>query len=392
MRKASDRKRRGLARKLGDLRRFAADYAGGLRGEDLRRLFDRDASQALDVLVGKDDSTAGRRPGHLERARRIFLGVSYRLTPARRLLFALSLVATILGLADFNAGIRTQGLSIDFSPFWFLTAIGILFFLLALELVEQTRVRDELEVARQLQRELLPAGLVELPGCRLSHTYRTANEVGGDFYDFQALEDGRVVLMIGDASGHGIAAGLLMATAKAALGVAMDLDPRPAEVATVLNRSLCRTGDRRTFMTLFYGLLDPMSGKLDYVCAGHPFPLLRRAGGGVEELGRGGLPLGLRPQLDLRTGATELAPGDLLLLYTDGLPEALHQPTARAFGFERLPALVSPGGEPETVVQRVLAALDAYLEGSPLLDDVSLAVLALDGDQIPPPPPLPPTA
>ena len=97
-----------LVRNFGQLRRFASEYTGGVRGEDIKRLFDRDASQAIEVLMGKG-TPSERRPGHLERARRIFLGVSYRLTPARRLLFALSLIATILGLVGFNAGITAEG-------------------------------------------------------------------------------------------------------------------------------------------------------------------------------------------------------------------------------------------------------------------------------------------
>ncbi|TNF76704.1 MAG: hypothetical protein EP299_05165 [Acidobacteria bacterium] len=186
--------------------------------------------------------------------------------------------------------------------------------LLVIELVDRVRVRDELEVARKLQSDLLPESSPVMEPYRFAHSYRTANEVGGDYYDFQRLPDGRLALLIGDASGHGIAAGLLMAIANATLKTALDLDPEPRAVATLLNGALYRTGDRRAFMTLFYGLLEPDTGHLQYICAGHPFPLLRRAGGEIEELGEGTLPLGLRRTVEVSTKSVTIEPGDLLVL------------------------------------------------------------------------------
>lgn len=377
------------------LRAFVKDYTAGVSQADLKRLFDREASEAYAVLT-RDRDEAEPADGFkrfLHRVRLLFLGISSKLNPARRMLFAGALLGFALGLLDFDVSIRARddawSMQVDFAPFFTFGGFALLLFLFALELVDRVRVRDELEVARQLQNDLLPHGAVELPGYRVAHSYRTANEVGGDYYDLLHLADGRVALVVGDASGHGMAAGLVMAIANATLKTALDLDPSPPAVAALLNRTLCRTGDRRTYMTLFYGLLEPAGGRLEYVSAGHPFPLLRRAGGEVSELGRGGLPLGLRDPLPLASESVLLGPGDLLLLYSDGLPEALSA-TGAAFGFDRLSGLLAPGGTPPEIHDRVLAAFDRHTAGEPLKDDLTLMVLLREPELPPLPAPPPP--
>jgi sigma-B regulation protein RsbU (phosphoserine phosphatase) len=360
---------------------FVREYTAGLSARELHRLFDRDAQNAYSVLTREhtlERAPKGRLKRLFFRAKVVFLGLSYKLTPPRRLLFAASLVFALVGIL----GVTSQGtihgrqVSVEFSPLWYLASIVSLLFLLALELVDRIQVRDELEVARELQAELLPRRVPDLPGYRFAHSYRTANEVGGDCYDFLALPDGRLALMVGDASGHGMAAGLVMAIANATWKTALDLDPTPERVLALLNRTLCRTRGKRTFMSVFYALLDPATGQLEYVSAGHPFPFLRRADGRVEELGEGGLPLGIREPLPYRPGTTTLAPGDLLVLYTDGLVEATDPRGAEAFGYERLQALAAGGGEPQPLHDRILAAFDTHTAGEPLLDDLTLVVVA----------------
>jgi hypothetical protein len=174
-----------------------------------------------------------------------------------------------------------------------------------------------------------------------------------------------------------MAAGLVMAIANATLKTALDLDPEPSHVLKLLNRTLFRTGTRRTFMTVFYALLTPATGELVTINAGHPFPLLRRADGRLEELGQGCLPLGVRPELAPAPQVTNLAPGDLLLLYTDGLAEAVNR-HAEAFGFSRIEALAAAGGTPQVLHDRILAAFDAHVEQEPLRDDLTLLVMARD--------------
>jgi sigma-B regulation protein RsbU (phosphoserine phosphatase) len=378
--------RPGRAQRLG---RFLREYTAGLNRREIKRLFDRDAASAYSVLTREHaqlPEPKGRGKRFLFRTRLAFLGLSYKLTPARRAVFALSLVCMVVALVtgDYNYSYVTHGhtvkVNVDFSPFWFLLASGGLIFLLALELVDRVRVRDELQVARELQAELLPYGAIDLPGYSVAHSYRTANEVGGDYYEVMTLPDARVALMVGDATGHGMASGLVMAIANATLKTALDLDPDPSRVIAMLNRTLCRTGTRRTFMTVFYALLAPDTGGLVSVCAGHPFPLLRRGGGSgkLEELGRGGLPLGVRDELAPQPQATTLGPGDLLVLYTDGLAEAVNA-QAEAFGYERIAELTRPGGTPQAVHDRILAAFDAHVGEEPLRDDLTLLVIARDG-------------
>ncbi len=385
----------GLARALGQ----ATD---GLQAGDIQRLFQRDTARAYAVLTrehasGSEPRGAVRRAFH--RLRRILAGLSARLSPPRRLLFVAALVFALLALVQVRFSTGGAGVSLDGSPLWIVLSVGTLVLLLALEMMDRVLVRDEIEVARELQRALLPAGTPEVAGYRFAHSYRIANDIGGDYYGFHRLPDGRLLLVAGDASGHGMAAGLVMAIADSTLKVALDIEAGPERTVALLNRALYRTGSARNFMSVFYGVLDPGAGSLEYVCAGHPFPLLRRADGKVEELGHGSLPLGVRESVDAALQRSALQPGDTLVIYSDGLPEAVDE-AGRVFGFEKVAALVQEGGTPHQLHVRLLGELDRFLAGEPLGDDVSVVVVQRDpagptsggrpGD--PPPPPRTPPA
>ncbi len=358
-------------------RRFAREYTDGVRVDDVRRLFDRDAAEAYRVLTRDrpaEPEPRGRLRRLLHRGRVLFLGLSYTLSPVRRLLFAGAMLAAVLGFAEVRFTDLSHNVNVDGSRFFFAVSVAALVFLLTLELVDRVRVRDELELARALQRQLLPEQAPPVTGYRFATSYRTANEVGGDYYDFVPLPDGRVVLVAGDASGHGMAAGLVMAIANATLKLALDLDPDPVAVARLVNRSLWRTGGKRAFMTLFCGVLDPGSGRLEFVNAGHPYPLLRRPDGAVEELGNGCMPMGLREELAIEAHESRLEAGSLLVLYSDGLPEAVDR-DGHAFGFERVAELAAAGGGAAQVHERILLALRGFVGDEPLADDVSLVVV-----------------
>jgi hypothetical protein len=377
--------------RISEARRFLAEYTEGLNVQDIRRLFDQDASRAYQVLSRDRIGQTAEPPldeGVLTRIKTVFLGLSYKLSPARRILFLVSLCFALLGsltpaVLEFDS--KGSWLTLEFSPLWYLASIGGLLWLLAMELVDRVRVRDELEIARKLQGDLLPSHSPDVGGYEFAHSYRTANEVGGDYYDFQVLGDGRLAVLVGDASGHGIAAGLLMAISNATIQTALEIDPEPQAVASLLNGTLYRTGDRRAFMTLFYALLEPASGQLDYICAGHPFPLLRRADGEIIELGEGSLPLGLRKQVKPIQHSVTLNPGDFLLLFTDGLPESIGTDRAIAFGFERLRDLVDQEGSAQVIHDRVMNAFDRHLAEEPLTDDLTTVVLKRSSEEPPPP-------
>ncbi|HPK65227.1 MAG TPA: SpoIIE family protein phosphatase [Thermoanaerobaculia bacterium] len=287
-----DRGRRDRLGRFQRFEQFVRDYTAGLRKEDVRQLFTREMAQTYAVLARDQDERAEPKRKVVRffyRIRIVLLGLAFRLSPVRRLLFAVALLAGILAMIDprFSvSGSHGTVFAWDASGFWSFVSVVSFVCLLAMELVDRVLVRDELEVARGVQRQLLPVGEVAIPGWSVAHGYRTANEVGGDYYDFLPLADGRVALAVGDASGHGMAAGLVMALASAAIHTAAELDPAPLAVARAVHRVVLRTGGARAFMSLFYGVLDPATGELEYVGAGHPFPLLRRRSGELEELGR----------------------------------------------------------------------------------------------------------
>lgn len=358
---------------------FLLDYTRGLSGEELRRLFDDDAKGAYSVLMrdraGQVENLKGLKR-YLRAAKLLFLSLSEKLSPRRRLLFGIAVVAALAGIVDpqltWREGERLENLG--GSSLFFLIAVVALLMLLAFEMVDRVLVRDEIQIARQLQRDLLPKASPEIPGYAFAHSSRTANDIGGDYYQFQTLGDGRVAIVVADASGHGMAAGLLMAIANATLHIALELDPSPIAVSTLLHRAIWRTGDRRSFLTLFYGLLDPASGELEYVCAGHPFPLLRRASGTIEEPALGSFPLGMREHVEPRIGRLELAPGDLLVLFSDGLFESIDR-NGQAVGFERLGTALTGAGTARTAHDGILAAFEAHVAATPLADDLTLVVV-----------------
>lgn len=353
--------------------RFVRDYTEGVGAGDLRRLFDRDAAHAFGVVTREHegDEPGGRIRRVLHRAKILFLGLSFKLSPPRRVLFGVSIVLSLLALQNLQGGAAASGQFVVFH----LLGIAGLVFLIVLELADRITVRDELEVARELQRELLPSVPPEVPGWEFVFSYRTANTIGGDYYDFIRVGDGRLAVVIGDASGHGIAAGLLMAIASSAIKLAIDIDPTPAAVARFVNRALCRSGTNRAFMTLFFGLLDPATGRLDFVVAGHPYPMLRRGDGEILELGEGGMPLGIRDELESPTGTVVIEQGDRLLLHTDGIAETLN-PSDDDYGYPRLERALRLGGSARAIHDRIVRDVASFQGDAPARDDRSLIVVA----------------
>lgn len=352
---------------------FVRDYTGGVGAGDLKRLFDRDASHAFGVVTREHDGTEpkGGIGRFFHRTKILFLGLSFKLTPPRRVLFALCILAAVIALRGVDSASVGSGQFVIFH----IAAVAGLVFLIVLELADRIVVRDELEVARELQRDLLPPHPPVVKGWDFAFSYRTANTIGGDYYDFVPLEDGRLVVVIGDASGHGIAAGLLMAIASSALKLALDVDPTPAAVARFVNRALCRSGGKRAFMTMFFGLLDPATGRMEYVIAGHPYPMLRRVGGEVVEIGEGGLPLGLRAELTSPTGEIVIAPGDQLLLITDGIAETI-DPDGADYGYDRVRQALAHGGSTSAIHDRVVREMVSFQGDAQAHDDRSLVVIS----------------
>src|ERR687895_1646044 len=208
----------------------------------------------------------------------------------------------------------------------------------AAEAQERERLEQELQVARQIQQELLPEATPELDGWRLAAYCGPAREVGGDFYDFLEFPDGRLGLVVGDATGHGMPAALVMATTRGMLRAVVQTLESPGEVLARVNEALLADIPLSTFVTCFYGVLDPESGRLLYANAGHDLPCERHEGR-VGELWARGMPLGLMSGMPYEEEETVLAAGDDLLFYSDGLIEA-HDSKGEMFGVPRLQRLV----------------------------------------------------
>jgi len=246
-----------------------------------------------------------------------------------------------------------------------------------LRLMRQNIVQ-ELKVARSIQHASLPKEVPILEGWEISPHYQPAREVGGDFYDFHLLSEGRLGLVVGDATGKGVPAALVMSTTCGMLQLAAQaLDATtPGEVLERVNETLLARIPANMFVTCFYAILDPKSGSLDYANAGHDLPYLRRRNGEAEELRARGMPLGLMSGTAYEEGEASLREGNYVLFYTDGLVEA-HDPKGEMFGFPRLRELVAEHAEEErSLGDFLMEELHSFVgEGWEQEDDITLLML-----------------
>jgi predicted ester cyclase len=246
------------------------------------------------------------------------------------------------------------------------------------EIRERERIEQELLVARRIQHASLPKEVPDLEGWEISPYYQPAREVGGDFYDFHLLSEGRLGLVVGDATGKGVPAALVMSTTCGMLRLAAQSLSSPGVMLQRVNEALCPYIPSNMFVTCFYALLDPESGLLRSANAGHDLPYLPHDGD-AEELRARGMPLGLMPGMSYEEKEDSLEVGDSALLYTDGLVEA-HDPQREMFGFPRLQGLVSKHAEEESLEEALLEELYSFVgEGWEQEDDITLVTLRRAG-------------
>jgi PAS domain S-box-containing protein len=241
------------------------------------------------------------------------------------------------------------------------------------EAQERERIEQELRVARLIQHTLLPKSLPELEGHKIAVYYQPAREVGGDFYDFLQLPDGRLGLIVGDVSGKGVPAAIVMAITRTMLRAAYHLSS-PGEILEQVNNNLFPDIPPNMFVTCLAAILNCRTGRLQYANAGHDLPYLRHADG-VSELRATGVPLGLMPGMSYEEKEITLKPGESVLLYSDGLVEA-HSPRREMFGFPRMQGLVGahPGGA--TLIDSLLSELEQFTgEEWEQEDDITLLTL-----------------
>jgi serine phosphatase RsbU (regulator of sigma subunit)/predicted ester cyclase len=249
---------------------------------------------------------------------------------------------------------------------------------LAQEIREREAVAQELRVARSIQHASLPNEVPTLEGWEISPLYQPAKEVGGDLYDFHLISGGRLGLVVGDATGKGVPAALVMSTTCGMLrAISQALDSSsPGEMLERVNEALVPSIPDNMFVTCFYAILDPKSATLSYANAGHDLPYLRRRGGEAEELRTRGMPLGLMPKMSYEEGTVSLREEEGVLFYSDGLVEA-HDPKGEMFGFPRLRALVAKHDDEErSLGDFLLKELYSFVgEGWEQEDDITLLTL-----------------
>ncbi len=241
------------------------------------------------------------------------------------------------------------------------------------EAIEKERIERELELAAAIQRQILPRDLPSVPGIEIAARNRPTRQVGGDYFDVFPLSRGRLAFLVADVSGKGVPAALLVSTVHAAVHLQIDEAKTVADLIGRIDRHLQKYAATRKFLTCFFGLVEPDTGTLRYVSAGHNPALLRRGSGEVEQLRATGVPIGMFPNASWREETAVMQPGDLLCVYSDGITEALNT-ADEEFGMDRLSRLLD-GEPPAKVCESVFDAVSAFAGDASQYDDQTLLLL-----------------
>lgn len=244
------------------------------------------------------------------------------------------------------------------------------------EQIDRQRLEHELQLASEIQQRFQPTAPPHVAGYELQGISFPCYEIGGDYYDFIEREDGRLVITLGDVSGKGTAAALLMSSLHAAVHAQAASHDSLVETISAVNRYLAENIPSNRFVTLFYAELNPRTGALSFLNAGHNPPLIVHEAGTVEQLSSGGLPLGIKPDAIFREGRTQLQPGDVLVIYSDGVSEA-GNPQGEEFGVKRLSDVVMRNIESSAagIRDRIESALTKFAEGTAAADDITLVIV-----------------
>ena len=244
------------------------------------------------------------------------------------------------------------------------------------EQMERERLEREQQVASEIQQRFLPAAAPHIEGYELQGISFPCYEIGGDYYDFIQRDNGNMVVALGDVSGKGTAAALLMSSLHAAIHAQADTHDSIVSTIQAVNKYLTESIPPNRFVTLFYAELNPELGRLTFLNAGHNPPLIVHAGGTMEQLASGGLPLGIMADAEFREGRTQLLPGDVLVIYSDGVSEAVN-PTGEEFGPTRLYEVVARNLDASAsgIRDRIESALTKFCQGTPAADDITLVIV-----------------
>jgi hypothetical protein len=360
------------------LRSFWQRTSDGLNAEQLWAQFRRETRSSLNLYSAETGRNLREEWSGRKGRRRVLAAVAGamydRLTPVRRLLLLVAVVVLVIPAFDYSTG---SGLHVTLNS---TPSALILLALLVFELADRVGLKRDLEIARDIQRMLLPEKPPALPGLDIAFATKAANTVAGDYYDAflrPTTNDSRLLLIVADVAGKGIPAGLLMAAVETGFHT-LAADPVPlVELAARLNRSMCeRSGGGRHLITAFIAELEISSRSLTWVNAGHNPPILLRRGGALEHLEEGGLPLGAFTVSRYESGCTDLRQGDALWIYTDGVVEALNESGAE-YGEDRLAAQVAVLGTMDAAIglRRLFESVDQFAGATPQYDDITCLVL-----------------
>jgi phosphoserine phosphatase RsbU/P len=370
------------------LRAFWARLTEGFRLEQLWGQF-RSEAQAGYVLYSKDVDweAIAREKSKFKRILlsgwALFQAILMKLSPARRVLLVFALLLLVFH-PDVNWGHNEVNLD-----FVWLAAL-ILFMLLALELADRVTMKRDLEIAREIQQWLVPSEPPQIRGMDIAFATRPQNTVAGDYYDAflrpvpqAGAETPSLLVVVADVAGKSVPAALLMATFQSGLRALSATPATLDEIVVGLERyARAHSLEGRRFTTAFLAEIDPQTRAMRYINAGHNYPILRRASGGIERLETGGPPFGVPlftdNEIPYGVGRVQLDPGDLLFIFTDGVAEAVNE-KGEEFGEPRIvPAILSmPGGTAAAVLNRVMSDVNTFVGYARQHDDITALVLRI---------------
>jgi phosphoserine phosphatase RsbU/P len=307
-----------------------------------------------------------------------------KLTPARRVLLLLGVLLLIFPAGGFSYHGRSGEVEVVEFDVRILGG-GLLFVLLMLEIADRVVMKRDLEIARDIQRWLLPADPPQIPGLTVAFATRPANTVAGDYYDvFARPADGsaesRFLLSVADVAGKSIPAALLMATFQASLRTLSETSCSLPELVAGLNHyASTNSQSGLRFTTAFLAEYDPGTRRLAYINAGHNAPIVRRVSGAIEHLTQGGLPLGIMADARYESGEVDLQRGDWLIVFTDGLVEA-ENARSEEYGESRVMNVLHSGSSatPEELLRRMMSDLDIFVGDTPQHDDVTCLLVKVE--------------
>jgi serine phosphatase RsbU (regulator of sigma subunit) len=356
------------------LKRFWARVSDGLEVHQLWSQFWSEAQ--FGYRLYSRDVNAGPRPqGFLATVRGFFWAILTKLSPARRVVLLIALVFLCLPSISYDTNDKRW----EATGFPFYGAVIVLG-LLVLEIADRVTMKRDLQIAREIQLWLVPTEKPDLPGLDVVWMNRPQNTVAGDYYDAFVRDTSagpRVLLVVADVAGKSIPAALLMATFQASLKTLCATPCTLMELVNGLNRYSCaHSSEGRRFTTAFFAEFDPATGELQYINAGHNLPLLREASGSIVKLQEGGLPIGIVERTPYSMGRRVLEPGDLLLIYTDGLVEA-ENAREEQFGEARTIAWISAENtaDVKSALDRLTNQLQAFVGTTVQHDDITCLLI-----------------